>query len=276
MKNLDNVYTLIDQYLNGEMDGEAKAAFERQLAQNPVLREELELQKDINETILDEEVNEFANLLSEIDKKIYNESKKISGNAKRWLFGINPQYFLAIAAAVAVIFGIVFFLNANPPTADEIYQDYYLNDSKIRQVSFDHVRAGNNDMDSLLEELKPLMEQSKEAYEQQDAEGFELAISYLQQLVEKDTNDTRIHKYTFYMGLCYMGLDKQPQAVEQFDRIISNNDPTYTQEATWLRSISLFKAGNEEDAKAAFLQIKNDGGYFAEKAANIIRSMDWE
>jgi hypothetical protein len=106
-----------DEYLQGEMSVADKLAFEKQLKDQPDLAMAFETYKELqlhleNKFGQADELNAFKNNLQGISKKHFKKPK-----SKVIVF--KPWYY-AVAASVAVLFGL-FFLNQN---SNPVFEDY--------------------------------------------------------------------------------------------------------------------------------------------------------
>lgn len=108
-------YILFDEYLQGELTIEGKNDFERQLLEDPEFASQFEIFKDVqfqlaNKFGIEQERQAFKENLTQISEQHFGKKTKV--------IGLKPWY-LAVAASVAVLFGLFFFnYNQNPVFAD--------------------------------------------------------------------------------------------------------------------------------------------------------------
>lgn len=95
MKEGVEYYFEIDQYLNGELSDDALIKFEKALAEDPALRDEVANQQLLNEVVLGAELDV---LRERIKKDINNLDQK--NTTKKWLLG--GSLLLLISAAVGI------------------------------------------------------------------------------------------------------------------------------------------------------------------------------
>ena len=276
MKQIDDVYTLVERYLAGEMDANEKAEFELELKENETLREILDVQKDINATIQEKDVNDFSDLLSTIDKELYGAPTKKTDQVVRPLFGIKPQYYLAIAAAVVVIFGVIFFTNRPVSiSAEEIYNQNY----QLESPGFS-VRGGNGQQATLIDSLKEAIQNN---FNLKSDEGHKEAIRLYQELIDvvKDSDAKLATKCRYYMAVSYLeieGEDRTGDAIQIFDKLITEGDKTFSPMSAWTRALVFFRNNDKEAGISAMQEIiqKNDSSIYVKKAKQILTSLGIE
>ena len=109
-------YILFDQYLQGELQVDERADFEKQLLENPEFASEFETFKSIhiqleNKFGYEAEREAFKENLNQISEKHFNTSEPK-------VVVMRPWYY-ALAASVAILFGLFFFdYNQNPSFHD--------------------------------------------------------------------------------------------------------------------------------------------------------------
>ncbi len=97
MKEGVEYYFEIDQYLNGELSDDALLKFEKALAEDPALRNEVANQKLLNEVVLGAELDV---LRDRIKKDINRLDQK--NNTKKWLLGGSLLLLLGAAAGYSI------------------------------------------------------------------------------------------------------------------------------------------------------------------------------
>ena len=120
MKEFD--HDMISRYLDGEMNAEERKAFEAQMQQDVNLKQEVELTKDVNETLqlkLHPGENELAlrNTLQEVSDEYFSDKSRqikiIPFKRYRW-----------IAAAAAVLIFAVMLTVWSPWEKEDLYKQY--------------------------------------------------------------------------------------------------------------------------------------------------------
>ena len=102
MINRGKLPELIDRFNNGELFGEELAAFQELLKSNPRLKNEVKLDKELNEILADSDLLEFRKTIFSVQKKRLNKK------------GPGLQSYL-LAASLLFFIGIEIFLFMNNP-----------------------------------------------------------------------------------------------------------------------------------------------------------------
>ena len=120
METKSNYTRLVQMYLMDELSTEEKLSFETALKTDSKLREELELQQNLNNAILDDELENFKIGLDEIHQNLTQPLR-----AER---SINYGKISLIAATLIILFTIGALLknrNSESLNTDEIFDTYY-------------------------------------------------------------------------------------------------------------------------------------------------------
>ena len=69
-----------------------------------------------------------------------------------------------------------------------------------------------------------------------------------------------------YIGASYLQLDNQKETIEAYDTLINSNALNRSK-GYWFKALAYLKFGEEEKAKAALVQIKNNPTFFKHQEA---------
>lgn len=97
MKEEVEYYFEIDQYLKGELSDDALVKFEKALAENPALRNEVASQKLLNDVVLGAQLD----LLRERIKKDIDQIDQNNNNTKNWLLGASLVLLIGAGLGIA-------------------------------------------------------------------------------------------------------------------------------------------------------------------------------
>ncbi len=220
-------YILFDQYLQGELTADAKNDFEKQLLEDPEFASEFETFKEVqfqlaNKFGIEQEREAFKQNLTQISEKHFDNKTKV--------IGLKPWY-LAVAASVAVLFGLFFFnYNQNPAFAD--YND-------PEQASFT-VRGTVN------ESLK----QAEEAY---NAKRYNKAIPLFETVLQKQ----KTAEIQFFYGVSLLEESHYLKAEAVFNEIHAGTS-VYKEKALWYLALSKLKQKDYEACKQILESISED------------------
>lgn len=120
MSGAENVLVLINQYLAGELEGEALQAFEERLANEPELNKEVQMQRALQKTVSDEQVMNFARSLHGMRAEYSEAEPNPSAEKAQPSFFMRNRWIFAAAASLALIAVVSWWIFAgrvDEPTA---------------------------------------------------------------------------------------------------------------------------------------------------------------
>ena len=222
-------YDIISRYLDGEMNAEEKKAFEEQLQRDAALQKEVDLYREVNETLkmkLHPDENELAllNSMEEMRGEYFKPVAKVVPfkQLRRWI---------AAAAVVVVLFGTLLII---APWKKDLYRQYaYIEmppaaqrgipaDSLLRQ-------ATENFNNKKFAEALPSFEAILKEDPQNSFAHYYYAIALLESgQIEKSRNElaglydgASFFKYeaAFYMALGYLKEKNKEKCGEWLNKI---------------------------------------------------------
>lgn len=220
-------YILFDEYLQGELTIEGKNDFERQLLEDSEFASQFEIFKDVqfqlaNKFGIEQERQAFKENLTQISEQHFGKKTKV--------IGLKPWY-LAVAASVAVLFGLFFFnYNQNPA-----YGDY----NNPEHASFT-VRG------TVDETLK----QAETAY---NKKTYNKAIPLFEAVLKKQ-NTAEIQ---FFYGVSLLEESHYLKAEAVFNQLKAGSS-AYKEKAVWYLALSKLKQKDYEACKQILESISED------------------
>ena len=79
---------------------------------------------------------------------------------------------------------------------------------------------------------------------------------------------------TFFKGICYLETNQPEKAIEAFDIIIKNMNPSYYDEAIFYKGIALLRLNEKEDALEQFYNLASMFSPYAPKAKELIEKIN--
>jgi len=220
-------YILFDQYLEGELTIDQKSDFEKQLSEDAQFASEFETFKEVqfqlqNKFGFEEEREAFKENLNQIAEEHFNKKPKV--------IGLKPWY-LAVAASVAVLFGLFFFnYNQNPAFADYNHPEH---------ASF--AERGSED--------GPLKNAEKEF----NAKRYSLAIPHFEAVLAKG----KTPEIQYYYGISLLEQSEYLKAEAVFNELKEGNS-AYKDKATWYLALSKLKQRDYKSCKEILQTISQD------------------
>ena len=93
-------------------------------------------------------------------------------------------------------------------------------------------------------------------------------ISKMDVLLKNNPNDINA---LFYSAVSYVKLEMYSKAIPLLDKIISDPNNVFDEEAEWYKALALEGNGDTISANALFKQISDKGGFYSKQAATRVR-----
>lgn len=222
----------IEAYLNQQMNTEEREAFERELAADELLRNEVALQRRLIAAA--EVFSHPAAPAASIESAPAAPVRKI----RSWIW---------YAASVALVLLVVWVYNRKPQTADKLFAAYFIPDAGLPVV----MSGGEADYDFY---------DGMVSYKEED---YNRAIVIWKELYKKQaSNDT----LRYYMGVTYLNSNN-PEAIPQLLAVAENRESSWKTKATWYLALAYLKEGRNNEAIAWLDKLKDDEQAVVLKAA---------
>jgi predicted Zn-dependent protease len=236
-------YEMIQQYLEGELSGDALRSFEEQMRNDPALAEEVALYKGINEEMLLEAKSKKEEQALSINLEKLNEQyfKKQEGKVRR----ISRWWYAGAAAAAAVISILIL-----RPFSDTSFNNEKLYAHYSKEV--DPLPGGNrgNPADSLQGKAADL-------YNKQD---YANALPLLRNLIADKPKETQLK---LAMGICLLQTGQYDSSNIIFDEIAAGAT-IFKNEAVWYKALSSLKQNKLDECYRLLGTIPADAGKYDE------------
>ncbi|MBN2348879.1 MAG: hypothetical protein JXJ22_08590 [Bacteroidales bacterium] len=244
----------IERYLDGEMSGEELKDFMAELKHNDKLAQLVELHKEINESIIDDQLFAFRKNVKYLHTQIQNK-KHIDINRNSSFFSRNK---IAIAAAITILIlfsGALTIFKIGRLSSEEIFSKYYTayNPDVV-------VRSENN--------INGGLHLAIQLYQETD---FSTSFEVLQNFIKSNKNDVVAN---FYLAMNAMELNRMETAIQNFKFIIDNDLQPFVQHAQWYLSLCYLKTDQKELATEQLEQIIAQHSYYFEKAKDLLKSIN--
>ncbi len=247
---MDKNRHLISRYLEGEMDPIEATGFEEALENNPELKEEMDLYREVDSAIADTEVLDLRAQLDEIHEELTPQLEKITKKSSKRVL----RY--AVAASIAVIISLgtysLFFKKVNN---NKIVTEFY----KPYDVTLINRSANTN--------ITPMMREALYKYENQE---YNEAVLLFQDILEINPEMTASHLYS---GISYLELQEYEKAKESFIAVLEHNDNLYMEQAEWYLGMVYIMKDEKDKARMQFRKIKQSDGIHRDEASRILRKL---
>ena len=240
----------IEDFVDGLLAGSELDEFRSELRDNKDLLAEVNLRRQINELLAENDI-------LDLQKELHMAKKQTQSQKVRMLMPETklqqPKFWRNSVAIIVLLLGIAGVLGNGIASVDSLYESYY--DSP----SWSPERSVSSDMSYL--------QQANLAFTGGD---FNQVIHILETV---PANVAKNPVFQFYQAASLQNLGKYTEAISGYNRIIVNNDNLFIEEAEWYRSLCYLKMGNKWEARQQLLAVINRKGYFADDAKTILRRL---
>lgn len=220
-------YILFDQYLQGELSGEALLDFEKQLSENPELASELETFKEVQMQL--ETKFGFAADRKAFETNLKNISKAHFKEGKFKVISLKPLIYL-VAASVVFLLGL-FLFNPSKPN----FEDY------------------NQYENAYLTERSDGIESLKQAETAFNAKDYKTAIP----LFEAVLKENKTAEIQYFYGVSLLENNQIDKAEIVFNKIKSGNS-VYKNKAIFGLALAKLKQEDYKACEEILLTIPSD------------------
>jgi anti-sigma factor RsiW len=242
----------IEGYINNELSEGERASFEAGLGSNRALAAEIELARDIDTAIKEDDIMRLRGNLQGIAGAINAENRAEQSFAGR--FKAKKALIVAVAASLAILLGITGLLSKQPSQGD-LYRKYhsaYEAPGAVRSASM----ASGQALATALQRF--------------DDGDYRQAIGLLQKAVSDDQKNMAAH---FYAGAALQETGEYGRAIDRYQTVIAHGDNLFTEQAEWYAALCLLKTNENQKAYIQFDKIAKKEGFYRLKAKAVIRKI---
>jgi len=252
----DVKYDLIEKYLAGEMSETERGDFENQLNSDSSLREELNLHRQVSETLKGEKVHQLRDVLKDVDKKWQAPSEEKEAK----VIGFPFRKMLSIAAAILVLVVAYFVISPNLNNAQENL--FASNFEPYKMVLNQRSLVPNPET----EWMRPAVNKAISAY---NAKDYAEASKLFQNLSTK-TPDA--NAFQIYAAISELSLGHSDKAIAILEKLVEIAPPLFIEQSRWYLSLAYLQKEDYAAAKSQLQQIKSGAFKYAE-AQKMLKSL---
>lgn len=242
----------IEGYINNELSEKELASFEAELFSNQALAAEIELARNIDLAIKENDIMQLRGNLQGIAGAISAADQAEQSFAGR--FRPRKALIVAVAASLAILLGITGLLSKQSSQGD-LYRKYhsaYETPGVVRSASM----ASSQTLAMALQKF--------------DNRDYEQAIGLLQKVISDDQKNMAGH---FYAGAALQETGKYRQAINKYETVIVDNDNLFTEQAEWYIALCYLRTNENKKAYIQFDKIAKKEGFYQFKAKALVRKM---
>ncbi len=237
----------IEKYLDGQMSADERADFEKNISENPVLKEELQLHRQMRLFLAKRDGRlQLEQQLQQIGAEYFPQQSSQTIKGRGNLTPIFRRYgaIMAVAASFALLIAAYFLLRT--PLYDQFATHPPL---------------------ALVEKSATQEQLQYEAETAFNSRNYEQAEVLLEQLLRNHPDDL----IRIYLGIAKMEAGKIQEARKLFTEVTSE-DPAIRDFAQWNLVLSYLKTGDKERCRELAKKLPPDSPYF-EKAKKLLKKL---
>jgi hypothetical protein len=245
----------IDKYINMELDDDERSSFETELDNNLDLTAELELYKEIDTALSENDVMNLRDKLDRISKEVTREKHK----ERSFIVRIIPRSRIAtatVAASLLLLIGITSMLSRNKISNEKELYNHYFSTYDATGI----FRSNNQDPDNKI----------NLALHKYNAAEYSEAIALFEQVLQTDASNP---VGNFYQGMSYQELGKFDNAIMSYSEVIKVKNNLFVEQAEWYTALCYLQNDNRKKAYKQFQRIAENKGYYSEKASEILEKL---
>lgn len=230
----------IDDYLLRKLNKEEKGKFEQELNENEELARLVDIHKEVNESITDEEIHQLRQKIQSVL------------NQRRGRKTIQLRYILAAASILVLGFTLMTILKQ--PDYSKTYTTFYQPYETDLTLRSSETKAEGLDFAILL-------------YEKRE---YETSFSILENYTKTTFNN---HTALFYLGLSALELEKFEVAEKSLNEVINTEDPALKLHAKWYLSMLYLKTNQLEQARFFLNDLNKTENYYSRRVKKVLKKV---
>jgi hypothetical protein len=245
----------IESYISSELSETELASFEAELTSNQSLKEEIELVKNIDLALNENDVMQLRSKLQGIAGQIASEKRTERSFTGKFKFQ-SAVVVSSIAASLILLLGITGLLSRHS-SQGELYQKFY---NKYETAGI--VRSASATADITLNS-------AMQKFENKD---YEAALNLFSEVISNDPDNMAGH---FYAGVSLQETGKYQNAINQYQAVIIDKDNLFIEQAQWYTGLCYLQTNENKKAYKQFRNIADNNGFYQLKAQAILNKMEY-
>ncbi|MGQ1911732.1 hypothetical protein ACT3CE_18385 [Marinifilum sp. RC60d5] len=237
----------IEDFLDGELSDEQLKKFEKDLLTDIDLKEDLQLHKEVDDAIMENDIMALRNKLEAIETPSGAKRKRKIKFLSKW----------NLAAASIVLFigiGSLMFLldNKNSYSNEKVYSSYYKPYNVVINTRSSDIAVDN----ILVSALK--------SYESKD---YRTALGLFQKILDKDSTNITSN---FYSGISNLEINQYNKANRNFTRVLKHKNNLFIEQSEWYLGFCYLMTNERQKAIKQFNLIAQGNSFYKTKAQEIL------
>ncbi len=246
--NSEKYYQFIDEYFEGTICADDMIDFSKRLKEDPDLRKEFHLRKELQEAIGDKDFDNVNRMVNDI----INE-RNSNGRILPILKGAKAttQSFVRVAAIFVALVAIIAFVNLMMPN----HNPYQIVEANFEPYETYASFRSDDSNESLMKAASTLY----------DGEQYVAAIEVFKQLPVS-------YRSNFYIANAYIATNRYGEAIGLLQPI-TNNSTLYSDAANWYLALAYFGNQQPKEAKNILEGISSSDSFYKAQADKVLADL---
>ncbi len=241
----------IEDFLDGDLTENQLMEFEKDLLDDSDLQMDLDLHREVNEAIMEEDIMDLRNKLEAIETPPNPTQKRKLKFLTKWNIA---------AASLALLIGLGSLLyiigDSSAYSKNKIYSNYYKPYNIVANTRSSDVMIDN------------LLTTALKSYETKD---YHTALTLFKKILDKDsTNITG----NFYSGVSNIEINEYSKANKNFTRVLEHKNNLFIEQSEWYLGFCYLMTNEKEKAIHQFHTIAQGNSFYKIKALEIINRLE--
>lgn len=244
----------IEGYIYNELSEGEVISFEAELTVNKELSSEIELIRNIDLALKENDVMGLRNKLQDIALEIASQKQ----TERSFVTKVKSRRVVlsSVAASLILLLGITGILSRQSSEL-ELYQKFY-STYQTTGISRSADVAADQTLSMALQRFN-------------DRE-YDAALLLLEDVISRDQNNM---VGRFYTGVSLQELGKYQKAISEYETVITDKDNLFVEQANWYIGLCYLQTNEDKKAYKQFKKIAKEDGFYQLKAEAILRKMKY-
>jgi hypothetical protein len=242
----------IEGYIYDELTEAEMASFEAELADNKELYAEIDLVKNIDKALRENDIMKLREKLGNIADN--NRKEKQSERSIAFKFSHRKIAISAVAASLILLLSITGLLSRYS-SGKNVYQKFYAK-YETTGISRSSNTLANQTLAIALQKF--------------NNQDYESALNLLQEVISRDMDNTVGH---FYAGASLQELGKYQNAIKEYQAVVIQKDNLFIEQAEWYIGLCYLQTNENKKAIKQFKKIANQKGFYQQEATVVLRKL---
>lgn len=243
-------FNRIEEFLDGDLSNDQLKEFENDLLNDPDLQTELDLHKQVDEAIMENDIMELRSKLEAIEIPPREVEKRKHKYLTKW----------NIVAASFVLFlgiGSLLYIGNNKNYSNKkVYSNYYKPYNVVMNT-----RSADVNIDNML----------VTALKSYEARNYGKALVLFQQILDKDSTNITSN---FYSGISNMEISEYNKANKNFTRVLRDKNNLFIEQSEWYLGFCYLMTNERDKAIKQFNTIAKGNSFYKAKAQEILNKLE--